>query len=137
MSIESKKTKKVRKGQTEEEFQIQKGQFFEEGPTINTDEWLYDATSGEDFCLDENQKTDRVVMLHACEKAYFNRDYSRCLELILAGEKLFGVNQEDTKQEKESEFESAGIKVKKSAKIEKHILELLEIKERCIKNMQA
>ncbi|CAK7902939.1 hypothetical protein CAAN1_18S00276 [[Candida] anglica] len=134
MSQPPKKSTKVRKPQTEEEYQIQRSQYYAEGPFLNTENWLYEEI--ENHPLDENRKSDRVVVIHACEKAYFNRDYHKCLELISAGETLFGVDGTTvSRAQKQSEYEAAGIKVAKSAKIEKHILELLSIKERCLQKI--
>lgn len=131
-----KKSKKVRKGQTSEEYLAQKSQFFKEGPFINSENWLYDAaTENSQKELNEKQKTDRVIMLHAVEREYYSRNYLRCLELIHRAEVLFDVGDEETTEHLEHEYKSAGIVTKKSAKIEKHILELLQIKERCLKRL--
>ncbi|CAH2355221.1 hypothetical protein CLIB1423_23S00496 [[Candida] railenensis] len=131
-----KKSKKVRKGQTDEEFLAQKTQFFKDGPFINSEDWLYDATTeNSQKELNEKQKADRVIMLHAVEREYYSRNYLRCLELIHRAEVLFDVSDEETTEHLEHEYQSAGIVTKKSAKIEKHILELLQIKEKCLKRL--
>lgn len=127
-----KKSKKVRKEQSEEEYTQQKKQFYHAGPTINTEDWLYDSVgSGQ---LDNSKKTDRVKMLHACEKAYYQRDYRKCLELIDIAESLFEVklDNDDDNTDIKTGFEASGKKTKKSAKVERHVIDLLHIKERCL-----
>lgn len=126
------KKPKARKAQTEEEYDEQKQEFLISGPRINTSDWLYqeDRLS----TLDNSKKTDRVHMLHACEKAYFVKDYLKCLSLISQAEVLFGVELEEADKIKE-DFSNSGRKTKKSSKVERHVVELLHIKEACIKKM--
>lgn len=133
LSLEKKP--KVRKAQTEQEFNLQKHQFQASGPRINTSDWLYDSEVLEK--LDSTKKVDRVHILHACEKAYFCRDYAKCLELILVAEKLFGVELEDdnANDNLKEEFANLGRKTKKSSKVERHVVELLHIKEACLRRM--
>lgn len=129
------KGKKVRKDQSEEDYLSQKLQFYSTGPTLNTEDWLYDPEGLNQ--LDNSKKTDRVRMLNACEKAYYQRDYTKCLSLIKRAESLFQV-QLDNKKENEdikSDFESSGKKTRKSAKVDRHIVELLHIKERCLEKV--
>lgn len=134
-NIEQKtKGKKVRKEQSEEDYLLQKQQFYKNGPTLNTDDWLYDSEGLDQ--LDDSKKTDRVKMLHACEKAYYQRDYKKCLDLINRGELLFGVNLDNEDNEDiKSDFESSGRKTRKSAKVDRHIIDLLHIKERCFEKL--
>lgn len=129
------KKPKQRKAQTEEEFLEQKAQYEASGPKINTENWLFDQ-EGLD-ALDNSKKIDRVHILHACEKAYYLRDYSHCLLLIERGEKLFGVQLKDdeTNSNLKADFASSGRKTKKSSKVERHVMELLHIKEACIRKM--
>lgn len=129
------KKPKQRKGQSEEEFLSQKAQFVASGPRINTEGWLFDKTILNN--LDNSQKLDRVHMLHICEKTYFNRDYELCLQYIKQAEKLFGVDLDspsDTEDLKQN-FSSAGRKTKKSSKVERHVVELIHIKESCLKKL--
>lgn len=128
--------KKSRKKQTDEEYLAQKRQFFEEGPTINSDNWLLD----EEILKRSNnlKKSDRVKLLNACERAYYLKDYIKCLELVKIAEKVFGVELDDDEKLKlKEDFETSGKKVKKSAKIEKHIIELINIKEHAQKKLQT
>lgn len=127
--------KKQRKQQTEEEFQAQKAQFLESGPRINTLDWLYDQQILDN--LDNLKKTDRVHMLHACEKAYYMRDYDKCLELIAQAERLFGVAPGDNLEDIKNDFALAGRKTKKSLKVERHVVDLLHIKEACLKKRRS
>lgn len=129
------KKPKQRKGQSEEEFLAQKSQFLNSGPKINKEDWLFDESLLKN--LDNSQKLDRVHMLHVCEKAYFNRDYNLCLQYIKRAEQLFGVDLDspsDTEDMKQN-FSSAGRKTKKSSKVERHVVELIHIKESCLKKM--
>lgn len=135
LNTKQKKAKKNRKEQPEEDYLLQKLQFYENGPTLNTEEWLYDSEGLDQ--LDNASKTDRVKMLHACEKAYYQKDYQKCLDLINKGASLFGVrldNERDNEDIK-NEFKSSGRKAKKSAKVDRHIVELLHIKERCLEKL--
>lgn len=129
------KKPKQRKAQTEEEFSHQKAQYEATGPKIDSETWLFDQ-DGLD-ALDNSKKIDRVHMLHACEKAYYLRDYARCLLLIERGEKLFGVelNDDETNSSLKADFASSGRKTKKSSKVERHVMELLHIKEACVRKM--
>lgn len=128
---------KTRKGQSEEEYLQQKKQFFSTGPLLNTENWLGDE---EDLkTLDNDKKTDRVRMLNACERAYYQRDYNKCMHLIAVAEKLFGVdlNDEEYNEKTKSEFETSGRKTKKSAKVERHVVDLMHIKERCLRQLEG
>lgn len=132
MSGQNKSQPRQRKPQSEEEYLAQKKQFQEEGPRINTSEWLYNEEVLSN--LDNSKKTDRTHMLHACERAYYMRDYNKCLELIEKAEKLFGVGLEDEEDNDQlkKDFSSAGKKTKKSLKVERHVVELFHIKESCL-----
>lgn len=121
--------RKQRKPQTEEEFCTQKTQFLSAGPQINEEGWLLKDDTID--LLDPQRKIDRVQMLNACERAYFERDYHRCLELVAQAYQLFGVEDDDTEQ-LQRDFEALGRKTKKSAKVERHVVELGHIKLRCL-----
>lgn len=133
LSLEKKP--KQRKQQTDEEFAEQKQQFLRQGPRINTSDWLFDDSTLDE--LDNTKKTDRVHVLHACERAYFLRDYEKCLSLISRGERIFGVQleDEDVNEGIKHDFANAGRKTKKSSKVERHVVELLHIKEACLKKL--
>lgn len=118
------KKPKKRKEQTEEAYLQQKSQFQQLGPLINTDDWLYDEQKLQQ--LDKEKKIDRVRMLHACEKAYYDRNYHQCLEFVAIGEKVFETNLDDIDTEKSSN---------KGGKIERHILDLHYIKQRCLERL--
>lgn len=126
----TKKTKKIRKGQSEAEYMYQLQQFYANGPAINTDEWLYDRAVID--TLNNTKKPDRVTMLHSCEKAYFERDYVKCLELIETAEKLFRVDSNEHGKDDNQNILSE----EKTIKIERHIIDLLHIKERCLFKLQ-
>jgi hypothetical protein len=77
---------KVRKGQTEEEYQIQKGQFEKEGPVINTLKWLEDVDLN---TLDPLAKSDRLKLENLSQMLYYKRQYQECLKVVNAGIDLF------------------------------------------------
>lgn len=120
--------KKARKGQSEEEYLEQKTQFYQEGPRINTENWLYDENILKN--LDSNKKPDRAQMILACEKAYFQRDYEKCLELVQLAESIFEVEPQDVACDK-PETKAA------KKKIKHHVVELMHIKESCLKKLQS
>lgn len=76
-------------------------------------------------------------MLNACEKSYYQKDYNKCLDLIRRAESLFEVqlDNEEENEDIKSDFESSGKKTRKSAKVDRHIVELLHIKERCLEKV--
>ncbi|KAI3403386.2 hypothetical protein KGF56_003807 [Candida oxycetoniae] len=127
-----KPIKKQRKPQTEEEYQYQLSLWAKTGPQINTETWLYEDLDR----LDNTRKVDRQKILHACEKAYYERDWLKCLEMCNIGEKLFGVDLNAVGEELRRNFENKGRKTKTSGKIERHIIELLNIKERCLSRIE-
>lgn len=131
------KKPKQRKAQTEEQFLQQKEQFHREGPRINTEEWLYNENILNQ--LDNTKKIDRTHMLHSCEKAYFMRDYDRCLELVEVAEKLFGVELQDesANDDIKKDFSDSAKKTRKSHKLERHVVDLLHIKEACLSKKLA
>ncbi|RKP33059.1 hypothetical protein METBISCDRAFT_20928 [Metschnikowia bicuspidata] len=124
---------KQRKGQSEAEFLEQIAQYASRGPRINTENWLFDQNLIDS--LDKTQKLDRVHMLHVCEKAYFDRDYEKCLLYVQQAERLFGVDADADDEEIKQNFSSAGRKTKKSSKVERHVVELIHIKEACLKKL--
>lgn len=114
---------KTRKSQTPQEYEAQKAEFRQTGPLLNTDDWLYHAQ------LDQLHPSKlRVMMLHSCEKAYYDRDYDKCMEMIRKAEKAFGV---DESVDYEEQYGQRTKKEKKAMMSEKHIMELKYIKERC------
>ena len=134
LDVKEKKPKQ-RKAQSDEEFLEQKRQFLDAGPQINTDTWLFDEDRL--HSLDSTKKLDRVHILHACEKAYFLRDYEKCLELIKVAGGLFHIelDNETVNDDLKIDFQNAGRKTRKSTKVERHVVDLLHIKEACLKRM--
>lgn len=122
----AKKPKKVRKGQSEEEYMKQKTQFHESGPLINTDDWLYDEQAL--LNLNKDQKTDRIRILHACEKAYYDRNYHKCLQFIGIAGNLFEIDLQ-------AAAESLDPNDKKVCKMDRHILDLIYIRKKCMEKL--
>lgn len=77
---------KVRKGQTEEAYQIQKTQFQESGPVINTSTWLEELDLSN---INPDVKTDRNLIEHLAERLYFKKEYTKCLEVSSKALDLF------------------------------------------------
>ncbi|KAH3674608.1 hypothetical protein WICMUC_003154 [Wickerhamomyces mucosus] len=69
---------KVRKGQSEEEYSIQRDQYLTKGPTINTINWLEEIDITK---LNPDIKSDRTSLESLTERLYFKRDYVKCLEV--------------------------------------------------------
>lgn len=134
LNVKTNVGRKNRKEQTEEEFFEQKRQFFSSGPLVQTEDWLFDIAELE--TLNRDSKIDRTTFLHACEKAYYLRNYEKCLALIIRGEDLFGLEKNHDEELKES-FNNANRKTQKSAVVDRHIVELLHIKEKCLKKLHA
>lgn len=128
---------KQRKVQLEEEYLRQKAQFAQTGPRINTDDWLFD--NDRLAALVRTEKTDRNHILHACEKAYFQRDFGECLRLVGRAKELFGVSldDDDANAETRRKFEELGRKVTKSRKPERHVVEVMKIRDACLQRMRA
>ncbi|KAG7665151.1 uncharacterized protein J8A68_001207 [[Candida] subhashii] len=127
-----KKSKKQRKPQTEEEYAQQLELWEKSGPTINDDTWLFKDLD----LLDSNKKIDRVKILHACERMYYESNWKRCLELIEIGEKVFEVDLDEVGQELKEGLDKQRKRVRKSAKLERHVVDLYNIKTRCLERMQ-
>lgn len=130
------KKQKQRKAQTQDEFLVQKTQYALSGPHINEQGWLYNPQRLQ--TLDSTRKLDRLYMLHVCEKAYYDRNYKQCLAYVKRAEALYGVDLEsiDDMEEKKKIFANAGRKTKKSSKVDRHVVELIHIKEKCLKKLK-
>ncbi|CAH6718491.1 hypothetical protein CLIB1444_01S07932 [[Candida] jaroonii] len=126
VSIEQNEAKKSkqRKGQTDEEYEIQKQIFHENGPLVNDQDWLLDE---DDLAnLDKDNKYDRTRIIFACEKLYFERKFDKCLELIQFGEKFY-----------DTEIPTDNGKTKKSSSIDRQVMELSHIKEKCLSKLKG
>ncbi|CDR44962.1 CYFA0S16e00518g1_1 [Cyberlindnera fabianii] len=77
---------KVRKGQTEEEFQEQKRDFQETGPVLNTLTWLEENDLND---IDPTKKSDRLKLENLAQRLYYKREYSECLKVAELGLELF------------------------------------------------
>lgn len=76
---------KVRKGQTEEEFQEQMVRF-SEGPVVNTMQWLEEV----DYKgIDPTVKSDRLKLENLAQMLYYKRQYDECLKVVETGLELF------------------------------------------------
>jgi len=104
---------KVRKGQTDEEYQQQLQQFRSSGPVLNTKTWLEEIDLTK---IDPNVKSDRAKLENLTERLYFKRDYVKCLETTDYALKLF--NDLNKK------------------KIQNEIEELIYLKDSCLKKLE-
>lgn len=81
---------RLRKGQTEEEFQSQRNEFLTGGPLVQNHTFVTDYVEKviqtelpcSDFSITEQPKYKREFILHGLERLYFQRDYEQCLEEI-------------------------------------------------------
>ncbi|WLF80211.1 hypothetical protein PVL30_003987 [Lodderomyces elongisporus] len=125
------KSKKQRKPQTQEEYNHQLQLWQKTGPQINTETWLYENMDN----LNVDNKADRTKALHACEKAYYERDWTKCLQMCKVAELLFGVDFGELEAEEEAllqQFKDVKKKSRICSKLEKQVYELWNIKSRCI-----
>lgn len=105
---------KIRKGQTEEEYQQQKAEFHSTGPVINTKTWLEELDLSQ---INPDLKSDRAKLENLTERLYFKKDYVKCLETTNFALKL---------------FESLN-----SKKIQHEIEELEYLRNSCVKILQS
>lgn len=68
------------RAQTLEEYALQRTQYLAHGPKTDTETSLNDLAANLDL-VDHTCKTSRHSLLHACELAYYDRDYRRCIAL--------------------------------------------------------
>lgn len=104
---------KVRKGQTDEEYELQRNEFRSTGPLLNTKTWLEELDLSQ---IDPNVKSDRAKLENLTERLYFKRDYVKCLETTDFALKLF-----ETLNQK---------------KIQNEIDELTYLKDSCAKKLE-
>lgn len=104
---------KIRKGQTDEEYEIQRREFHSSGPVINTKTWLEELDLSQ---INPDVKSDRAKLENLTERLYFKRDYAKCLETTNYALKL---------------FEQLNKK-----KIEHEIEELEYLRNSCVKKLQ-
>ncbi|ODQ80838.1 hypothetical protein BABINDRAFT_161042 [Babjeviella inositovora NRRL Y-12698] len=123
---------KQRKGQTDEEYRAQRDQFWKSGPRLNTGDWFLEYPIQN---FKNESKTDKTQLLHTAELCYFRRDYTKCLELVAFGMKLFNA-EAVLAEEKKAPVDLPGRHAKKP-KLDRHIQELLEIKEKCLAKMET
>lgn len=112
---------KQRKGQTADQYEAQRRAFAESGPLVNTTDWLFRIDG-----LDLAKKVHRMQVLHACERAYFLRDYEKCMQFVEKAEAFFGPGSERERHGKELQHIKAKCREKMdSAAVQK--LEALEL----------
>ncbi|ODV77751.1 uncharacterized protein CANTADRAFT_22875 [Suhomyces tanzawaensis NRRL Y-17324] len=123
---------KTRKPQSDQEYAAQRDLFHSKGPQLNTQDWLLERVLQDADSIDPETKTDRVVLLQACEKAYYQQDYELCLVLVRKAEAILGVEPFS----EHSLDEDIQKKVKKTAKLERHVVELHKLEERCLHRLK-
>ncbi|CAK9441048.1 uncharacterized protein LODBEIA_P49170 [Lodderomyces beijingensis] len=129
------KKKKQRRPQTEAEYQHQLDLWRTTGPQINTETWLYEKLDQ----LDPENRAHRVKILHACEKAYYERDWNLCLQMCHVAESLFGVELDSMTADARDVAAPPALenkKTRKSSKVERHVFELHAIKLRCLQRIE-
>lgn len=78
---------RFRKGQSEEDYNFQKEQFWSTGPLVQNHtfvtefvEKFIENTISEDYSITDRSKIERETIIHGLEKLYFQREYERCLK---------------------------------------------------------
>lgn len=122
---------KVRKGQSEEEYNVQKEEFWASGPVVQTASYVTDILTKysemedkDKVPLSEADKILRERVIHGLERLYFQRDYTRCLNSvddIISNLKLDGVD----------------LNAKKNKNLKRIVNELHFISNRCIDKIQT
>ncbi|KAG5418913.1 hypothetical protein I9W82_003631 [Candida metapsilosis] len=130
---QSKPQTKQRKPQTAEEYAHQLDLWRSSGPQINTETWLYEDV---DKLIPIESKVDSAKLLHACEKAYYLRDWDQCLSLCNLGAKLFAVDLEEVGDVMKQELQSTSRRKRLNKKHERSVVDLYDIKQRCLSRMR-
>lgn len=120
---------KQRKPQTAEEYAHQLSLWRSSGPQINTETWLFEDV---DKLNPIQSKVDSAKLLHACEKAYYLRDWNKCLELCNLGAELFDVELDEVGDAMKQELQLTSRRKRLGKKHERSVVDLYDIKQRCL-----
>lgn len=131
--LQGKPQTKQRKPQTAEEYAHQLDLWRSSGPQINTETWLYEDV---DKLNPIESKVDSAKLLHACEKAYYLRDWDQCLLLCNLGAKLFAVDLEEVGDVMKQELQLTSRRKRLNKKHERSVVDLYDIKQRCLSRMR-
>lgn len=122
-----------RKGQTEEEYVVQRNSFWNAGPLVQDNtyvsgyiEKVIENNPGDHLPLTEQTKIERETIMHGLERLYFERKYERCLkdvEIIKAK-----INQGNDKLD---------LSLKKNKNLKRVLGELDTISDMCIKKLHT
>lgn len=124
---------KQRKPQTAEEFAHQLDLWRASGPQINTETWLYEDV---EKLNPIESKVDSAKLLHACEKAYYLRDWNQCLLLCNVGAKLFAVDLDEVGDAMKQDLQLTSRRKRLGKKHERSVVDLFDIKQRCLSRMK-
>ncbi|KAI5970071.1 hypothetical protein CANMA_000895 [Candida margitis] len=124
---------KQRKVQTAEEYAHQLSLWRSSGPQINTETWLYEDL---DKLNPIENKVDSAKLLHACEKAYYLRDWHHCLQLCNLGARLFAVDLDQVGDAMKQDLQSTNRRKRLGKKHERSVVDLYDIKQRCSSRMK-
>lgn len=124
---------KQRKPQTAEEYAQQLDLWRYSGPQINTETWLYEDV---DKLNPVESKVDSAKLLHACEKAYYLRDWEQCLLLCNLGARLFAVDLDEVGDAMKQNLQLTSRRKRLNKKHERSVVDLYDIKQRCVSRMK-
>lgn len=124
---------KMRKGQSEEEYLLQKDLFWNSGPVVQNHTYITDyvekvsRTIKNDlsYSVSETSKIERENTLHGLERLYYERKYDRCLE--------------KANQMKDNIFTQnidLDLSLKKNKNLKRIVNELDSISKMCLKKLQ-
>lgn len=125
---------KKRKGQSEEEYLVQKDLFWNSGPVVQNHTFITDYVekvsqkikNDTTYSISEVPKIERENALHGLERLYFERDYDRCLEkATLMKQNIFSQNPD------------LDLKAKKNKNLNRIVNELDSISNTCLKKIQS
>ncbi|KAI5966005.1 hypothetical protein KGF57_000689 [Candida theae] len=125
---------KKRKPQTAEEYAHQLDLWRSSGPQINTESWLYEDV---EKLNPIESKVDSAKLLHACEKAYYLRDWEKCLSLCNLGARLFDVDLDEVGDAMKQDLQSTSRRKRLGKKHERSVVDLYDIKQRCLSRMKV
>lgn len=124
---------KKRKGQSEEEYTVQKNLFWNSGPVVQNHTFITDYVekvlhkieTDKTYSISEAPKIERENTLHGLERLYFERKYDRCLEKALL-----------MKQNILSQNPDLDLNAKKNKNLNRIVNELESISNMCLKKIQ-
>lgn len=115
---------KTRKGQSEEEYQLQLDQFKQVGgPLVQNEEFTTESLATSITNFQELSKIEKERIIHGLERLYYTRNYTDCLTKV--GEIISSIP-----------IPEGGLEGKKNKVLKRTITDLSFIQSQCIKSIQ-